>query len=89
MTGVTMGALRWTRRNLFSSPLNTALSAGCLLLIVLTVPPALSWLVFDASFAGTSRADCTGDGACWVFVKERIGQFLYGFCYDLGASRIY
>jgi len=76
-------ALRWTRRNLFSSPLNAALTAGCLLLIAVAVPPALSWLVIDADFAGTSRADCTSGGACWVFVKERIGQFLYGF-YPVG-----
>ena len=63
MTGATMGALRWTRRNLFASPLNGALTIACLLLIVLAVPPALTWLVLDANFAGTSRADCTGGGA--------------------------
>jgi general L-amino acid transport system permease protein len=79
MTGAMTGGLRWTRRNLFSSPLNGALTVGCLLLIGLAVPPALTWLIFDANFAGASRADCTGGGACWVFVKERLGQFLYGF----------
>ncbi|HET6522547.1 MAG TPA: amino acid ABC transporter permease, partial [Geminicoccaceae bacterium] len=44
-----------------------------------TVPPILSWALFDATFAGNSRADCAGEGACWVFVKVRFGQFLYGF----------
>ena len=36
-------------------------------------------MIFSADFAGESRADCSGEGACWVFVKARLGQFLYGF----------
>ena len=24
------------------------------------------------------RADCTKSGACWVFIHERFGQFMYG-----------
>jgi general L-amino acid transport system permease protein len=78
-----IGALRWLRENLFSSPLNTVLTLLCLWLLWETVPPILSWALFDATFAGNSRADCTGEGACWVFVKVRFGQFLYGF-YPIG-----
>jgi len=69
----------WARRNLFSSPLNIALTLAGMALLVGVVPPALRWLVLDASFHGASRADCTGDGACWVFVHARLSQFLYGF----------
>jgi general L-amino acid transport system permease protein len=72
-------AANWMRSNLFSSPLNTALTAACVLLLFLAVPPALDWLIIDANFAGDGRASCTGGGACWVFVKARLGQFLYGF----------
>ena len=36
-------------------------------------------MLLDANFAGTTRADCTAPGACWVFVKARFGQFMYGF----------
>lgn len=25
------------------------------------------------------RSDCSGEGACWVFVRERFTQFMYGF----------
>lgn len=27
---------------------------------------------------GSTRADCTKAGACWVFIHERFGQFMYG-----------
>ena len=72
-------AVAWLRARLFSSPVNAVLTAACVAFLYWTVPPALDWLVFSADFAGASRADCTGGGACWVFVKARIGQFLYGF----------
>ena len=32
----------------------------------------------DADWTGTSRDACTGDGACWVFIKEWFGQLIYG-----------
>lgn len=41
-------------------------------------PPALNWLVFKANWLGTTRADCTKEGACWVFIHARFGQFMYG-----------
>jgi general L-amino acid transport system permease protein len=72
-------ATSWLRAKLFSSPGDAALTVGCLAFLWWSVPPALDWLIFSANFAGQSRADCTGGGACWVFVEARIGQFLYGF----------
>ena len=38
-----------------------------------------SWALLDADFGGTSREDCTSGGACWVFIKARFWQFMYGF----------
>ena len=35
-------------------------------------------MLLDATFTGTTRADCVSGGACWVFVKARFGQFMYG-----------
>ncbi|HEX6114274.1 MAG TPA: ABC transporter permease subunit, partial [Geminicoccaceae bacterium] len=74
-----VGLLAWLRQNLFSSPFNTLLTLFCLWLLYLVVPPLLNWAILDANFAGTSREDCVGDGACWVFIKARFGQFIYGF----------
>ena len=78
-----IGALRWLKENLFSSPLNTVLTILCLYLLWVTVPPLLSWAIFDATISGTTREACTGGGACWTFIKVRFGQFIYGF-YPVG-----
>lgn len=75
----TVGAWPWMRANLFSSPINTVLTLFAAYLIWLLVPPLLNWAFFSATFVGTTRADCAPDGACWVFIKERFGQFMYGF----------
>ncbi|MBK1732197.1 amino acid ABC transporter permease [Thiococcus pfennigii] len=73
------GPLRWLRRNLFSSPLDTALTLAALYGLYLTLPPLVQWAFIDADWVGTSRADCTSGGACWVFIATRLEQFLYGF----------
>jgi general L-amino acid transport system permease protein len=75
----TTGPLGWLRANLFSSPANAVLTLLALYLLYATVPPLVSWLFIHADWRGESRADCTSGGACWVFVKVRLGQFLYGF----------
>jgi general L-amino acid transport system permease protein len=75
-------ALRWVRKNLFATPFDAMLTIAVLALIVWVAPPALDWLIFKAQLAGTSRDACSPDGACWVFVKERLPQFLYGFYPD-------
>jgi general L-amino acid transport system permease protein len=76
----TVGVIGWLRRNLFSSPLNAVLTIVSAYLIYVTVPPFLDWAIFSANWnAGTSRADCLNDGACWTMVRARFGQFLYGY----------
>jgi general L-amino acid transport system permease protein len=83
------GAAVWLRKNLLSTPFNVALTVVCLLLIAWIVPPLLKFLVIDAVWQGTGRADCLVTperpevGACWAFVIERIGFFTYGF-YPVG-----
>jgi general L-amino acid transport system permease protein len=74
-----IGVLAWLRQNLFSSPFNTILTLFCLWLLYETVPPFVEWAFINANFVGETREDCVGGGACWVFVKARFGQFMYGF----------
>ncbi len=69
---------RWIRKNLFASSFDVFLTLICLAFICWALPPFLKWSVFDADFAGTTRDDCTSGGACWVFVKMRFNQFIYG-----------
>ncbi|AYN93745.1 MULTISPECIES: amino acid ABC transporter permease [Pseudomonas] len=74
-----IGAWAWMRANLFSSVYNTLLTLLALYLVWLLVPPMIKWAFLDATFSGTERSDCTPGGACWVFIKMRFGQFMYGF----------
>jgi general L-amino acid transport system permease protein len=73
------GPVAWMRQNLFSNWINTLLTLFSIYLIWLIVPPLLSWAIFDANWVGTTRADCTKAGACWVFIEQRFGQFMYGY----------
>jgi len=70
--------LLWMRKNLFSSWFNSLLTIFCLWLMWLVIPPLLNWVIFQANWVGTTRAECTKAGACWVFVHARFGQFMYG-----------
>ncbi len=74
-----MGPLGWLRRHLFATPVDTALSLLVLAALALVVPPLVGWAFVEADWRGTSRADCAGTGACWVFIRVRLGQFLTGF----------
>jgi general L-amino acid transport system permease protein len=75
----TVGVPGWLRRNLFSSPLNSALTLVALYLLYIAVPPLIQWAFLNADWVGATRDDCAGEGACWVFVRVRFDQFMYGF----------
>lgn len=76
---LSVGVVGWLRANLFSSWFNTLLTLFAAYLIWLLLPPLIQWAFIDADWTGTTRADCTSGGACWVFVQQRFGQFMYGF----------
>ena len=69
----------WLRANLFSSWGNGALTLVTAAVVATISIPALEWALLHAHWDGASRAACAEHGACWVFVKARIGQFIYGF----------
>jgi general L-amino acid transport system permease protein len=79
------GAVGWLRANLLSTPANIGLTLLSLILIVWLVPPLVKFLIIDAVWDGSSRADCLPRpehpevGACWAFVIDRINFFTYGF----------
>jgi len=70
----------WLRRNLFSSVTNTLLTLLVLVLLWLVVPPFFNWAIKSATIAGSSRADCTGDGACWDCTLSFGGTILTRSC---------
>ncbi len=71
-------ALAWTRANLFGSWPSSLLTVGLLLLFWWLLPPFVDWALLKATWIANSRAECAADGACWAFVKNRIGSFFYG-----------
>jgi general L-amino acid transport system permease protein len=73
-----MSTLRLIRQKLFATPLDGLMTLVLAYLVWRAFVPLIDWMLLDATFRGTSRADCVSDGACWVFVKARFGQFMYG-----------
>jgi len=75
-------AVAWLRQNLFSSPLNAALTLGSIVLVIWAVPPLIRFFILDAVWSGTDRDACVkpvASGACWAFVRTWFSYFIYGF----------
>jgi general L-amino acid transport system permease protein len=74
-----VGALLEFLRSCIATPLNLVLTALVLLLIAAIVPALVDWAIVDAAWQGAGSADCPNhDAACWVFIRVRFGQILYG-----------
>ncbi len=82
------GAIKWMRENLFSTPLNIALTVLGALVVYWLIAAALPWWlnsVWNASSLGECRqiveanAGPGATGACWAMIRERWHQFLFGF----------
>ncbi len=84
----TVGTVSWLRKNLFSNTTNTLLTILALYLIYLLIPPSISWIFINSDWSGDSRDSCTSGGACWVFIANRLDQFVYGFYPDSEKWRI-
>ena len=82
------GAVKWMRENLFSTPLNIALTVLGGVIIYWLVISALPWWLNSVWNAG-SLSECRqiveanagpgATGACWAMIRERWHQFLFGF----------
>jgi general L-amino acid transport system permease protein len=79
----------WLRRNLFSSVTNTLLTLLVLGLLWLVVPSFFEWAIIHATIAGDSKDACTGDGACWTFIKLRLHTFFWGHYPDEELWRLF
>lgn len=71
--------ISWLRHNLFISTTHTILTLILAICICFVIPSTLNWLIFKANFVGNSPEACTSGGACWIFVRMRFNQFMYGF----------
>ena len=81
----TTGFIGFLRTRLFNSPTNILLTILSLLLIYVTVVPAVRFALVDAVWSGKDRAACLAEnaghpvGACWPFVQAKFSQLIYGF----------
>ncbi len=75
-------------KNINSSNLNAFLTLLTVFIITKSIPTLLNWFILDANFVGNSKDDCTGDGACWVFIKVWFNRFMYGLYPDTEQWRI-
>ncbi|HEV2957468.1 MAG TPA: hypothetical protein VGX95_15225, partial [Xanthobacteraceae bacterium] len=54
--------LRFLRRRLFATPLDAVMTLACCWALARIAGPLARWLVLDATFRGSARADCVGGG---------------------------
>ncbi|SFM35303.1 amino acid ABC transporter permease [Marinobacter zhejiangensis] len=71
--------IQWMRNNLFNTWYNSLLTLAVGYLLVTSAAPLLNWVFLDATFSGESPSDCVGEGACWLFINQRLNFFIYGF----------
>ncbi len=78
------GPIAWIKTNLFTGPLNIALTIIMLALLAWIVPGLIRFLFIDAVWTGADRNACIITeqrpvvGACWAFVVDRAAYFTYG-----------
>ena len=81
----TTGVVGWVYKNLFSTPLNVALTLVGIYILYLIVPPMVEWAFLKSVWTAENRTECWGkmeveeEAACWAFIKSRINLFIYGF----------
>ena len=90
----TTGPMAWMRINLFSSPLNTALTFLSLSILWTVAPPFLDWAILESIWSATDRKDCWAkmpnprEGACWAFIRGSFEFFVYGWYPDTEKWRV-
>jgi general L-amino acid transport system permease protein len=84
------GAVKWARENLFSSPLNVALTVLGVIIVWWLVASSLPWWL-NSVWNANSLSECReivaatagegATGACWAMIRERWHQFIFGHQY--------
>ena len=65
-------------KNINTNNFNAVLTLLIIFVAIITIPASLNWLIFDATISGDTKEACTGEGACWTFVKIWLRRFIYG-----------
>ncbi|MFO1350957.1 MAG: amino acid ABC transporter permease [Gammaproteobacteria bacterium] len=70
--------LRATAKALFGSPLNALITLAMLALFAKLLPALYQWAISLGTVAGDNRQACLEGGACWVFIRIRFHNLMYG-----------
>ena len=65
-------------KNINSNWFNSILTLIIIFVLIKNIPPLLNWLLIDADFVGTSKEECSREGACWIFINVWIKRLIYG-----------
>ena len=99
-----VGIMGWLREHLFSSWFNGILTILILLVLFKLLPTVFNWLFWDATWSGESAEACKMDfvspedgktyrvdapGACWVFIRVRIVQIMFGIYYAANIEQVW
>ena len=77
------GIMATLRKNLFATPLDSLITIVLGLFTIWAAWRLVQWGLSSAVFTGENREACLAGeggevGACWAFVRAKLGQFVYG-----------
>ncbi len=75
----TTGVIGWFKKNLFNSPASSIATIILAYFAFTILWNIIDWAFIHANWVGTTRDDCSREGACWVFISVRWQQYMYGF----------
>jgi len=75
----TIGAAAWLRKHLFSNVNNSIITVVLFVFLLSSLWSIFQWGFWNADWVGSTRADCSREAACWVFIQVRFEQFMFGF----------
>ncbi len=71
--------MKWIKKNLFSTPFNSALTVIILFILFKTIPPFIKWAFIESSWFAESEVCKSGSGACWSVITYNIRFIIFGF----------
>ncbi len=78
--------LRDSVKAMFGTPLNAAISLVMLGFFATVLPAIYRWAIAAGTLGGADRKACVDGGACWVFLRIRWHDLMYG---DYPASEVW
>jgi general L-amino acid transport system permease protein len=88
--GLASRAMAWARINLFATPVSSLVTVIAAYLVLKLTYGVVDWAVVRAVWSGSDGTACNAAdaGACWPFIKAKLGLFMYGRYPDAERWRV-